>query len=181
MTSQLLTNGSWLNPHALHLLHTNRHSLTELLYILLKHGAVFQHLSGRAVLEEVVIETSELLSYVLGAPPSWATVLHGKQLRAQVVKPQHVGVGVVVTPVVSDTHKDKKKSLGWSWVWVVKFIRKDEATACRQLATDIQFIIQKDSSYQKMYCNSNQLLWLSRLHIDFPRQSPINTSSVTCV
>lgn len=74
-------------------------------HILLKHGAVLQHLGGRAVLEDVVIETSERLSHVLGTPPSWAPVLHGKQLGAQVVEPQHIGMGVVVTPVVSETTK----------------------------------------------------------------------------
>lgn len=39
-------------------------------HMLLKHGAVLQRLGGRAVLEDVVIETSQLLSYVLGTPPS---------------------------------------------------------------------------------------------------------------
>lgn len=82
--------------------------------VLLKHGAVSQRLGGRAVLEDVVIETSELLSHVLGTPPSRAPVLHGKQLGAQVVEPQHVRVGVVVTPVVSVTSKKKKKSSGAS-------------------------------------------------------------------
>ena len=87
--------------------------LTLLLFcahILLKHGAVLQRLSGGAVLEDVVIETSELLSHALGAPPSRAPVLHGKQLGAQVVEPQHVGMGVVVTPVVSET-RWKKSSM----------------------------------------------------------------------
>lgn len=51
------------------------------------------------------METSELLSCVLGTPP--CPVLHRKQLGAQVVEPQHVGVGMVVTPVVSE--KDSKK------------------------------------------------------------------------
>lgn len=72
-------------------------------HILLKHGAVLQHLGGRAVLEDVVIETSERLSHVLGTLPC-PPVLHGKQLGTQVVEPQHVGMGVVVTPVVSETN-----------------------------------------------------------------------------
>lgn len=60
-----------------------------------------QRLCGGAVLEYVVMETGELLSHVLDAPPSYPPVLHTQQLGAQVVEPQHVGVGLVVCPVVA--------------------------------------------------------------------------------
>lgn len=77
--------------------------------MLLKHGAGPQRVGGRAVLEDVVMETGELLSQALVAPPSQAPVLHGEQLGAQVAQPQHVGVGVVVTPVISERrHRDQQ-------------------------------------------------------------------------
>ena len=66
-----------------------------------------QNLCGRAVLEDVVIETGECLSHVLGAPPSFASVLHGEQLGAQVVEPKHIGVGLVGAPVVSEITKQQ--------------------------------------------------------------------------
>lgn len=74
--------------------------------ILLKHGAVLQCLGCRAVLEDVVIETSELLSHVLGGPPSHPPVLHGEQLGAQVVEPQHVGMRLVAAPVITDNRRN---------------------------------------------------------------------------
>ena len=37
--------------------------------------------------------------------PPGPPVLHGKQLGAQVAEPQHVGMGVVVTPVVPEIKK----------------------------------------------------------------------------
>lgn len=73
-----------------------------ILVVLLEHGAGSQRLGGRAVLEDVAMETRELISHGLEAPPSRAPVLHGEQLGAQVMEPQHVGVGVVVTPVISE-------------------------------------------------------------------------------
>lgn len=71
--------------------------------VLLKHGARLQRCGGRAALQDVVIETGELLSYVLGRPPPGASVLHREQFGAEVVEPQHVGTGVVVSPAVPDT------------------------------------------------------------------------------
>lgn len=69
--------------------------------VLLKQRAVLQRLCGRAVLEDVVIETSQLLAHVVGSPSLVAPVLHGKQFGTQVVQPQHVSMGVVRAPVVS--------------------------------------------------------------------------------
>ena len=100
----------------LHRLHTTWSVCVSILtlLILLKHGAVLQRLGGRAVLQDVAIETSELLSRVLGTPPSRATILHGKQLGAEVVEPQHVGVGVVLSPVVSEMDKNEQRKINES-------------------------------------------------------------------
>lgn len=69
--------------------------------VLLKHGAGLQSLGGRAAPEDVSMETSQLLVHGLESPSLDAPVLHGEQFGAQVVEPQHVGAGVVGTPVVS--------------------------------------------------------------------------------
>lgn len=69
---------------------------------LLEQGAAPQRLGGRAKLEHVAVETGELLSHVPAAFPSRASVLHGQQLGAQVVEPQHVGVRLVGAPVVPE-------------------------------------------------------------------------------
>lgn len=74
-----------------------------------KHRAVLQSVCGGAVLEDVVIETGQFLSRILGAPPPWTLVLHWKQLRAQVVEPQHVGARVVAAPLVSLEMKQKQE------------------------------------------------------------------------
>lgn len=70
-------------------------------FLLLKQRAVLQRLCGRAVLEDVVIETSQLLAHVLGRFSFVAPVLHGKQFGTQVVEPQHISMGFVGAPVVS--------------------------------------------------------------------------------
>lgn len=69
--------------------------------VLLEQRAGLQSLCGRAAPEDVVIETSQLLVHGRESPSPEAPVLHGEQLGAQVVEPQHVGAGVVGTPVVS--------------------------------------------------------------------------------
>lgn len=69
--------------------------------VLLKQRAGLQGLSGRAAPEDVVMETSQLLVHDLESPSLEAPILHGEQFGAQVVDPQHVGAGVVGTPVVS--------------------------------------------------------------------------------
>ena len=113
---------------------TKKQPACELFLILLKHGAALQRFSSRAVLEDVVIETSELLSHVLGSLPSCSPVLHRKQLGAQVVEPQHVGMGVVVTPVITETDRRKEKiNKTWAqsfWdvsliLWMSRMIRQN--------------------------------------------------------
>lgn len=69
--------------------------------LLLEHAAGSKHLCGRAILEDVVAELDERHFKRLGGLPSCAAVFHRKELRAKIVQPQHVGVGVVVSPVVS--------------------------------------------------------------------------------
>lgn len=85
------------------------HTLRWIL-VLLEHGAALQRLCGWTVLEDIVIETSQLLSHVLGSPPPWAAVLHRKQLGAKVVEPQYVGMRVVSSPVIPDKrHKQHER------------------------------------------------------------------------
>lgn len=88
-TGGLLTEGAWRSP---------------------EEGAVPQRLRGRAVLKDAVVEASERLAVVLGRLPSRGAVLHGQQLGAQVVQPQHVGVGVVVAPLVPESEGEERHS-----------------------------------------------------------------------
>lgn len=68
----------------------------------LEEGAVPQRLRGRAVPKDALVEAAERRAGVLGRLPPCGAVPHGQQLGAQVMQPQHVGVGVVVAPVVPE-------------------------------------------------------------------------------
>lgn len=86
-TDGLLTEGAWRSS---------------------EEGAVPQRLRGRAVLKDALVEAAERLAGVLGCLPSRGAVLHGQQLGAQVMQPKHVGVGVVVAPVVPENKKEER-------------------------------------------------------------------------
>lgn len=90
-TDRLLTEGAWRSS---------------------EEGAVVQRLRGRAVLKDALVEATERLAGVLGRLPSCCAVLHRQQLGAQVMQPQHVGVGVVVVPVVPENKRRKAIQTG---------------------------------------------------------------------
>lgn len=69
---------------------------------LLKNGAGLQHFCGRSVHDNAVLELGECVFNGFDGLPSGAAIPHRKKLGAQIVEPQHVGVGVVVSPVVSE-------------------------------------------------------------------------------
>lgn len=72
-----------------------------------EQGADPQRLCGRVVLKDALVEAAERLAGVLGRLPSSGAVPHGQQLGAQVMQPQHVGVGVVVAPIVPGNKRRK--------------------------------------------------------------------------
>lgn len=74
---------------------------------LLKNG--LQHVCGRSTVQDVVLEMGKCLFERLDALPLGAAILHGKELPAQIVEPQHVGVGVVLSPVISEITQE------WTW------------------------------------------------------------------
>lgn len=67
---------------------------------LLKDG--LQHLCGRSTLEDLVLEMGKGLSEGPDGLPPRTAILHGEELPAEIVEPQHVGVGVEVSPVVPE-------------------------------------------------------------------------------
>lgn len=71
MMGRLPTNGGHLRM-SMHCIFFTRTLIlgTWGAHLLLKHGAVLQHFGSRGVLEDTVIETSELLSHVLASPAS---------------------------------------------------------------------------------------------------------------
>lgn len=94
--------------------------------LLFEHAAGLQNLCGRSILEDVVSELDEPLFYRLDSLPSCAAILHEKELGAQIVKPQHVGVGVVVSPVVSEITQLGTwsiKKIPWIFIFIYIFDR----------------------------------------------------------
>ena len=71
----------------------------------MEQRAVQQDLHGRGVVEDRVEEAGEVLPGLLG-PPALPAVPHPQQLGAQVVQPQHVGVGLVGAPLVAAGRQD---------------------------------------------------------------------------
>ena len=74
----------------------------------LEQATVVQYVRGRSEGEDIVVETLQVQPGLLDAPPPSTLIGHSQQLGAQVVEPQHIGVGLVVTPLVTVGERERQ-------------------------------------------------------------------------
>ena len=80
-----------------------------------EQAAVLKHVRGRLEGQQVPVESTQaaLERPRLGSL-SAALILHPQQLVCQVVQPQHISVGVVLTPFITAREREREDSEGES-------------------------------------------------------------------